>query len=72
LAGRVENWADGVSRRFRAGASGGAMDDGVRILIDGLAGDARSGRNRKFIAGLARGERAGASRKDRNWTYRRA
>jgi hypothetical protein len=48
------------------------MDDGVRILIDGLAGDARSGRNRKFIAGLARGERAGASRKDRNWTYRRA
>lgn len=48
------------------------MDGGVRILIDGSAGDARSGRNRKFITGLARGERAGESWKDRNWTYRRA
>jgi len=56
----------------KAGASGGAMDGGVRILIDGSSGDARSGRNRKFIAGLARGERSGASRKDRSWTYRRA
>jgi hypothetical protein len=47
-----------------AGAFGGAMDGGARILIDGSSGDARSGRNRKFIAGLARGERVGASRKD--------
>jgi hypothetical protein len=42
--------------------SGGVMDGGGWILIDGSTGDARSGRNRKFIAGQDREDRAGESR----------
>jgi len=49
-----------------ANASGDAIDGGVWILIDGLSGDARSGRDRKFIIGQDRDEGSGASRVGNN------
>jgi len=42
LAAQEQGVSD-VSRRFMTSASGDVMDGGVGILIDGSAGDARSG-----------------------------
>jgi hypothetical protein len=58
----LQEWADGESRRFTASVSGGAMDGGGWILIDGSSGDARSGRDRKFTTGKGGEKGAGASR----------